>query len=78
MARTANPAEVRVLQSLRQTNIITKAQMDSCIALLEATEQCTRCGGTGHEVNDPPEGFPPGTYMPCSRCEGTGQQRVIR
>jgi DnaJ-class molecular chaperone len=69
-----------VLQALRQTNIITKAQMDQAVTLLEATELCTRCGGSKHEPNDPqmPEGLPADTYVPCNRCEGTGEQRVIR
>ena len=50
MARKANPAEERVLQSLRQTNVITKAKMDECIALLEATEACDKCGGDGRTL----------------------------
>jgi DnaJ-class molecular chaperone len=70
--RPPNPAETRVLQSLRQTNVISKAEMDQCIALLEATETCDRCDGDGNEYADDVE-------APwCQKCDGTGQMRVIR
>lgn len=73
MTREANPAEIRVLRALRQVNpnVITGDQMQQAFALLEATENCVKCNGTG---NSAPEGMAPG----CDRCENTGQQRVIR
>lgn len=73
MTRPANPAEERVLQSLRQTNVITKAKMDECVALLEATVTCDKCGGDG---TIPPEKDPLET--PCDKCYGTGEMFVIR
>ena len=36
-----------MLQALRQTNAISKAEMDAAIALLEATVPCDRCEATG-------------------------------
>jgi DnaJ-class molecular chaperone len=70
VARTANAPEVRVLQALRQTNIISAQQMRDAITLLEATEACDRCDGTG--VLPQPAG------AQCPKCEGTGQMRTIR
>lgn len=72
MARTANPPEVRVLQALRQTNIISAQQMRDAITLLESTETCDRCGGTGRSA-----GFD-GVTTACPKCDGTGQMRSIR
>jgi DnaJ-class molecular chaperone len=71
MARKPNPAEERVLQSLRQTNVISKSKMDECIALLEATEACDKCAGTGN--SSPPDQAPG-----CNKCQSTGQMLVIR
>lgn len=76
MARTANPPEVRVLQALRQTNIISAQQMRDAIALLEATETCDRCAGTGVADDVNTAGIP--VRIPCPKCDGTGQMRVIR
>lgn len=70
--RPAKSGEERVLQSLRQTNVISKSIMDQCIALLEATEPCDRCNATGvHPIGDP-------VGSPCEKCEGTGQMYTIR
>lgn len=74
--KPAKSPEVRVLQSLRQTNVISKAEMDACIALLEATEPCDRCGATGVYPPPPQAGGPGGGT--CEKCEGTGQMYSIR
>jgi DnaJ-class molecular chaperone len=71
MTRPANPPEERVLQSLRQTNVISKAEFDAAVALLEETVPCDKCGGDG---NAAPEGEPP----TCNKCDSTGQMFVIR
>jgi hypothetical protein len=70
--RPAKSSEERVLQALRQTDCITKAQMDACIALLVATEPCDRCNETG--------AYPPENPVAasCAKCEGTGQMYTIR
>lgn len=65
---------MRVLKALRQVTAITGPQLDQAIAALEATEPCARCGGSGVEPGAD-RGLPP---WECSRCEGTGEQRVIR
>lgn len=65
--RTANPPEDRILRAFRQANIITADQQRAARDLLEATEPCGVCIGAI------------GVIVPtCPRCDGTGEQRVIR
>jgi hypothetical protein len=70
--RQANPAEERVCRALRQADVITADQFRDAMDVLEATETCDRCQGTGIEP-DTEE-----TPLSCQKCEGTGQMRVLR
>ena len=69
--RPASPSEERVCRALRQAGAITADEFRDALALLEATEPCDRCGGTGA---DPETGMP----TPCAKCDGTGQMRTLR
>lgn len=71
--RDPQPEEIRVLRALRQINILSGTQFDEARALLEATQTCTRCNGLGY--TQVPETEP---FEFCRRCDGTGQERVIR
>lgn len=64
--RAAQSAEDRILRAFRQAGIITAAQQQTARDLLEATEPCARCALMEH------------VQMTCPRCDGTGEQLVIR
>ena len=69
--RPANSAEERVLRAQRQAGVINADQFRTCMDLLEATETCDRCGGTGDDGTS-------GLIPYCPKCESTGQMREIR
>jgi DnaJ-class molecular chaperone len=70
MARPPATTEERTLRALREAKAITGPELDAAIAALTATEPCTKCGGDGTATDDAPEG--------CPRCNGTGEEYVIR
>lgn len=59
------------MRAQRQADIITADQFRAAMDILEATETCDRCGGTG--VYPPPD-----EPLFCAKCEGSGQMRVLR
>jgi len=71
MARAPASTEERTIKALREAGAITGPERDAAITALSATETCTKCDGSG---NAHPSDEPPG----CDRCQGTGQQYVIR
>jgi DnaJ-class molecular chaperone len=71
MARPPASTEERTIRALREAGAITGPERDAAIAALTATEVCSKCGGDGNAM---PEGMPP----MCDRCDGTGEQYVIR
>lgn len=71
MPKPPASTEQRTIDALREAKAITGPERDLAIAALSATESCTKCGGTGSAV---PDDMPPW----CDRCDGTGQQYVIR
>jgi DnaJ-class molecular chaperone len=70
MARPPATTEQRTLQALREARAITGPELDAALAALTATVACTRCGGDGQHEGD---GWPG-----CNRCQGTGEEYVIR
>lgn len=71
--RPASPVEERICRALRQADAITADEFRAAMNTLEATEPCDRCDGTGAELTTE-YSWPVG----CSKCEGTGQMRVLR
>lgn len=75
MARPPGTPEQRALRALRDARAITGPELDAALAALTATAPCTRCGGDGHYEND--DGVADG-WPGCNRCQGTGEEYVIR
>ena len=69
--RPANPPEERVLRAQRQAGIISADQFRTAMDLLEATETCDKCQGSGNS-------YGPDVAPGCEKCDSTGQMRVLR
>jgi hypothetical protein len=65
--RPASSIEDRLLRALRQAGVINAEQARDVRDLLEASEECSRCVAVSGVVEPT-----------CPRCQGTGEQLVIR